>query len=782
MMVVKIPFTEKPTGSQIALIRKSFNNPSSIVETDPEELCDFISKGFTIAPCVAVNGLKNENFVSGQLIILDIDNDNGGDIITIDEALSNLSKNGFESLLYHESFNHTEEKPKYHIILLLDEPIDDANKMSFAIVTLMSCIGQSDKACKDVARMFFTTNGKKKKVKLLNPNATIKWEDIITYANKLDVQQSSTKNYTRSKELRKLEKEFDLLSYMKIKNTPISGENSNSNYVMFDTCCICGHKKDLCYFKDSNKFSCFGAHGNVNGTIIDYIMYSENKSEKEAIDIFKYELLGLPKEDNDFINKRNYFINIIKDQMLEINFQCDNIDSLTWIEQCKTKNDKIYYQINAPKLSKFFRDNVAYFFVRDHAKGGILRYFYIDGYYKLVNDNEVKGYIKSLIPLELQKFQIINEVFNLLITDLKFISIDKLNADEDIIIFKNGVLHLSTGELTPHSKKYISTIMIPCNYVENAEKPVAGRFDKYMDDLTERNSELKKLYLQAIGMTLSNVYAYRCKQFFVCVGEHNTGKSVIKGVVINLIGENNFSGTDLKEMESRFGKINLLNKRLVGTNDMSFISVPEICVLKQATSGDPISAEFKGENGINFVFRGLIWFCTNELPSWGGDRDSGVYERMNIIECHNVIPEESRDPKLVEHLLEEKEYIVSLAVAELKNVIKNDYKYDIPEICYKWKEQFKVQNNPFLQFMDECVIDRPHPGKIEDDYTCRKFYDVYKEWHKQNCKEGHYETKGEVFKLLNKIGKGDRIKTKNGYWYFKDITINDEIKNEYSYI
>ena len=157
--------------------------------------------------------------------------------------------------------------------------------------------------------------------------------------------------------------------------------------------------------------------------------------------------------------------------MAEIDFQCNNIESLTWIEQRTKNNGEIYYSVNAPNLSKFFRENVAYFFVRNHAKGGILRYFYIKGYYQLKNDNEFKGYIKSLIPLELQKVQIINEVYNLLITDLKFISIEKLNNDEDIINFENGIYHLSTGEMTPHSKKHISTIRIPCIYKENVEIP-----------------------------------------------------------------------------------------------------------------------------------------------------------------------------------------------------------------------------------------------------------------------------------------------------------------------
>ena len=42
-----------------------------------------------------------------------------------------------------------------------------------------------------------------------------------------------------------------------------------------------------------------------------------------------------------------------------------------------------------------------------------------------------------------------------------------------------------------------------------------------------------------------------------------------------------------------------------------------------------------------------------------------VYNRIVVVECPNVIPDDKQDKHLVEHLLEEKDYIVSLAINEL---------------------------------------------------------------------------------------------------------------------
>ena len=68
---------------------------------------------------------------------------------------------------------------------------------------------------------------------------------------------------------------------------------------------------------------------------------------------------------------------------------------------------KIEPKISCPKLAEFIRNNLRYFFVRNNAKSGILRYVYLEGYYKLVSDEEFEGIIKAFIPSNLQKFNLI---------------------------------------------------------------------------------------------------------------------------------------------------------------------------------------------------------------------------------------------------------------------------------------------------------------------------------------------------------------------------------------
>lgn len=175
---------------------------------------------------------------------------------------------------------------------------------------------------------------------------------------------------------------------------------------------------------------------------------------------------------------------------------------------------------------------------------------------------------------------------------------------------------------------------------------------------------------------------------------------------------------------------------------------------------------------------GYFGFVAMNYQSFGGDRGSWVYNRIIIVRCDNVIPENKQDKQLVEHLLEEKEYIVSLAIKGLKQVINNGYRYNIPKSCRLLNTDYQIENNSFLSFMQECVIDRPNPDKIEDSCTTKLFYDVYKEWCKDN-NNGYKETKQQVKKILVKMGKGETKKTNGGNTYYKAITLSQEAKRDY---
>ena len=261
------------------------------------------------------------------------------------------------------------------------------------------------------------------------------------------------------------------------------------------------------------------------------------------------------------------------------------------------KGDFKGYAVSCPLLADYIRKHSNYIFVKNEAFDGVRRYWYIDGCYRLISDDELKGFIKQYITAfdtTLLKMKDVNEVYNNLITDRNFIKEQQLNADENIINFRNGILRLDTMTLIPHSPQIMSTIQIPCNW--NPQCCINGRspvFDSFLDTFTESDRVKKDFLMQYIGVCISNIKGYRMKKALFMVGPGDTGKTQLKSLTEMLLGEENTSPADLPDLEKRFGASALYGKRLVGSSDMSFATVSEIKLFKQITGGDEISIEKK---------------------------------------------------------------------------------------------------------------------------------------------------------------------------------------------
>lgn len=448
----------------------------------------------------------------------------------------------------------------------------------------------------------------------------------------------------------------------------------------------------------------------------------------------------------------------------------------------KTGMEVDVYSVCTQYLADYIRSHSNYIFVQDMALNSVNRYWYKNGVYKLMNDDNIKGLIKSYIePYKnlspnLIKAKDILEVFRDLTTDLNFIPHTDLNREEHIINFKNGLLDLNTMQLYPHTPAVYSTIQIPCNY--NPHSTTAPKFNAYLNTLTNNNDEKKRLLLEYMGVTISNIHGYRTKKSLFMVGKGDTGKSQIKTLSERLVGLENVSGIDLSELEERFGTSNLYNKRLIGSSDMGFMTVRELKIFKKITGGDTLFIEFKGHNGFSYIYNGLSWFCMNKLPKFGGDRGKWVYDRMIIFECNNTIPLEEQNANLCDEMFAEREAIINMLIPYIKDVINNGYKFHIPNDCISSNEQYQRENNPVRLFLDECTEQRT--GK--DNCSTKVIYEVFKRWCNDN-NNGYAITNREFRKEVAETFGVEDIKQLqkriNGIDYYT-FTLTLNAKQDYS--
>lgn len=452
------------------------------------------------------------------------------------------------------------------------------------------------------------------------------------------------------------------------------------------------------------------------------------------------------------------------------NYICRTIDKL----------NNVKLNISSQLLAQYIRENANYFLVKNNASDHTFIYWYIDGVYKRINEDMFKGYIKRFITdynINLYKSSIVNEVFKDLTTDLIFINQEMLNSDENIINFKNGLYDIKKKTLIPHTPTIYSTIQIPCDYI-NVKDMKAPVFESFINRLTDGNKETQSLLLQFIGVCISNIKGYRFKKALFMVGDGDTGKSQLKSLVEKLLGNENYTSTDLNELEDRFGTSMLYNKRLAGSSDMSFISVKELKQFKKLTGGDSVFTEFKGHPGFDQIYNGLLWFCCNKLPKFSGDNGMWVYNRIMIIKCNNVIPKAEQDKHLLEKMYNERAAIVQLAITELQKTIDNGYEFIIPKDIKKESKKYRDDNSTVINFIKDCCTERTN---YNDGCTTKKLYDVYKEYCKDNnngfCKT-QKEFKDELMKIYD-LSEEQIIKRTNTNIFYTPITITPSTYRNY---
>lgn len=440
-----------------------------------------------------------------------------------------------------------------------------------------------------------------------------------------------------------------------------------------------------------------------------------------------------------------------------------------------TRKGKTTNKVSEPLLAQWVRQNVEYRFVKDSATHNMTIYLYEDGVFREIDDKTFEGIIKSPIAqydIQLVDMRQVGRVYRDLATDLQYLPANSMNANEGIINFENGVLDLATMELKPHSPEYLSTIQIPCNWPgEPSDTPV---FDAYMDTLTHSNQDMQRFLLQFVGACLSNVPGYKLKKMIFLVGPGNTGKSQLKRLIELLLGEKNCCSMGLKQLESEFGPINIRNKRLVGSADMSFASVKEVSILKMITGGDSFSARQMYQAPTDFVYTGLAMFCTNQLPRFGGDNGPWVYERICVVNCDNVIPKAQQDKDLLEKMFAERDGIVYKAVMAFREVIQNGLRLDEPKEIIDARAAYASTNSIVGTFIQDCMKDST--GIPESSCSIiSQVYQVFTKWCRVNNNNHILSKRDFMLGLTQYLNKTEADITKrvgNGY-IIKGYTLSD---------
>ena len=291
-------------------------------------------------------------------------------------------------------------------------------------------------------------------------------------------------------------------------------------------------------------------------------------------------------------------------------------------------------------------------------------------------------------------------------------------SDARYIAFKNGIYDLVTDTLLPYSPEYVITNRIPWDYIPDAQSELAERT---LNKLACDDSSIVALLQECIGYCF-----YRRNELgkaFILTGDKSNGKSTFLDVIKYMLGDENISALDLKELGDRFSTSMMFGKLANLGDDIGddFLSGTQVSTFKKIVTGNRIKAERKGQDPFEFNPYIKMLFSANDIPRMK-DKTGAVLRRLVIIPFNATftVNDPDFDPYIKYKLVEQGsiEYLIRVGIEGLRRVIQQNHFTQSERVDREIKE-YEEENNPIAGFIEDQGLDM-----IENQLTA----DVYKRY------------------------------------------------------
>ena len=281
------------------------------------------------------------------------------------------------------------------------------------------------------------------------------------------------------------------------------------------------------------------------------------------------------------------------------------------------------------------------------------------------------------------------------------------------IAFRNGIYDISTDEFIDFSPDLIVTNKINYDYVPNAESEIV---DKSLNKLACNDESVRALLEEVIGYCFYRRNELR--KSFILIGDKSNGKSTYLDMIKTLLGDENTSALDLKELGDRFKTAEMFGKLANIGDDIGDDFIPNPAVFKKLVSGDRVNVERKGQNPFDFNNYGKLLFSANNIPRIK-DKSGAVISRLVIIpfDAQFSVNDVDYDPYVKYKLRqpENMEYLIQLGIKGLKRVLQNR-KFTTSQRVQKELREYEENNNPVLLFFKEISIEDIENNPTKDIY------------------------------------------------------------------
>lgn len=307
--------------------------------------------------------------------------------------------------------------------------------------------------------------------------------------------------------------------------------------------------------------------------------------------------------------------------------------------------------------------------------------------------------------------RLLNSIKELIRVEI-FVEKERWNIPHDVIVCKNGILHIPTRTLLDHTYTIYATTGLNYNYDPAATCPA---FMQVLETIKEAADFFQEFAGYALTPDTSHEIATWLK------GPKGSGKSTaVIGLQAMLGSRAGLLG--LADIErSRFALTQLPGKTLVISTEQPDTFIRASYILNAIISGEEIKVERKFRDEINITPTAKILWAMNQLPRVA-DPDDGIMRRVKIIEFPEL-PESKRDPAVKETVKTEGAGILNWALDGLDRIKKRG-KFSPPACVINATREFQEKNDVPALFLEDVNAIYGPTKRIQ----AQVLYNKYKTW------------------------------------------------------
>lgn len=312
-------------------------------------------------------------------------------------------------------------------------------------------------------------------------------------------------------------------------------------------------------------------------------------------------------------------------------------------------------------------------------------------------------------------------------------SVPDLGAGE-ILACQNGLLHLPTKELLPHTPAFFTQNAIDYDFDPNAPAPT--QWLAFLDQLWPNDPESISALQEWFGYCLMADTTQQ--KAFMLVGPKRSGKGTIARVLEAVIGVHNVVSPTLASLGGNFGLSPLLGKRLAIISDARISTKTDTAIVAERllsiTGEDSVSIDRKFLSSWEGKLDTKFLLLSNELPRIADTSGALPSRFIVLIMTYSFFGREDRG--LTSRIFRERPGILNWAIEGYESLCRRGY-FQQPDSAFDAVRELEDLASPIGAFVrDRCIVQSGRVIRVDD------LFDAWERWCTEQGRDHHGTKQG----------------------------------------